>query len=83
MDLQQRLTEIRIAFETGDTPKDIVALLNGHVEKLVASDAGDKALKVGQSAPMELTIQTRDGTQTLSDLLEDELLVLTWFRGNW
>ena len=83
MDLHKRLSEIRRAFETGDTPREIVDVLNDHVENLLASNVGDKALQVGEQAAMDLTVQTSSGLEPLSHFLRERFLVLTWFRGNW
>lgn len=83
MILRNRLAEIRQAFETGDTPREIVEVLNGNIEKLLAADVSGNALKVGQQAPLDLTVQTSSGTEPLSSFLSRSFLVLTWFRGNW
>lgn len=83
MNLQKRLAEIREAFETGDTPREIVDVLNRHVEKLVAANASDSALKVGGSAPLDLKVQTDSEPKSLGGFLQNKFLVVTWFRGNW
>ena len=83
MNLHNRLTEIRQAFETGDTPREIVEVLNGHIEKLLAANVSRKALKIGEHAPLDLTVQTSSGPEPLSYFLREHFLVLTWFRGNW
>ena len=83
MNLQQRLAEIRHAFETGDTPRETVDVLNDNIDRLLAQDAAGKALKIGERAPADLLVQTSGGEQPLSRFFTEKLLVLTWFRGNW
>lgn len=83
MNLHNRLVEIRQAFETGDTPREIVEVLNGNIEKLLAAGVSSQALKVGDQAPLDLTVQTNSDAVPLKRLLKGKFLVLTWFRGNW
>jgi hypothetical protein len=83
VNLSQRLNNIRVKFETGDTPPEIVDVLNDHVQYLLDSNVEKNALTVGDSVPMELQVHTETGTKRLSDLIGDRFLVLTWFRGNW
>ncbi len=83
MNLHKRLAEIRTAFETGDTPRETVKVLNGNIEKLLAADVSRKALRVGDLAPLNLTALSSSGAVPLNRLLTAKFLVLTWFRGNW
>ena len=83
MDLHQRLTEIRQAFESGETPRETIDVLNGNIEKLLAADVLKDALRVGDLAPLELSIQSNSGPKPLSRFFAQKYLVLTWFRGNW
>lgn len=83
MNLNKRLVEIRREFETGDTPREIVKVLDGNIEKLLDADVAGNALKVGEQAPLELAVQTTDGSKPLRHFLRKQFLVVTWFRGNW
>lgn len=83
MEFIRRLEEIRIAFETGDTPEEIVEVLNANVDRLIAEDAGQNALQVGDLVSLDLLAGPRNATIRLQDLMGDHFLVLTWFRGNW
>ena len=83
MTLAQRLLDIRQAFETGPTAPEIVEALNAHVDQLVASAVADQALAVGASAPLQDVVQLNGEKKSLQELVGDQFLVLTWFRGNW
>ena len=83
MNLHQRLEKIRIDFETGETPKEVVDVLNAHVEHLIRSGTGKDALKVGDSAPTKLVAWSDEESISLHDCFGDRFLVLSWFRGNW
>ncbi len=83
MDLHQRLENIRHEFEHGDTPREIIDILNDHIDNLVASNAAEQAIKVGAIAPTKLRILYRAELVPLSSLSGKSFLVLTWFRGNW
>ena len=83
MNLNKRLAEIRHAFETGDTPREIVKVLNDNIEKLLAANVSSNALKVGDQAPLDVTVQSIDGPKSLRYFLRKRFLVVTWFRGNW
>lgn len=83
MNFKNRLTEIRHAFETGDTPAEVVEVLNRNVEELLVSDVTERARKVGECAPLSLTVESNHESQPLSSYFGEQFLVLTWFRGNW
>lgn len=82
MTLAQRLSEIRHAFESGDTPPEVIAVLNAHTEQLVASGVSSQALSVGSAAPSGL-VPSEDGPKSLEEYMGPRSLVVTWFRGNW
>jgi len=86
MNLTERLNEIRHEFETGDTPQEIVDVLNSHIDDLIASNATEKALPVGSTLPSDLTVWSGGPGEPaipLEKLIGEHYLVLTWFRGNW
>ena len=83
MNLHERLTEIRQAFETGDTPRETIEVLNENIEKLLAVDVTSKALQVGDQAPLDLSLQSSSAAVPLKNLLTRKCIVLNWFRGNW
>ena len=83
MTLAQRLLDIRNAFETGPTAPEIIKVLNAHVDQLVSSAVADQALAEGASAPLQHVVQLNGQRKSLRELLGEQFLVLTWFRGNW
>lgn len=83
MNLSERLAKIRHDFETGETPTEIIKVLNDHVETLLNSNVAEQALKVGQSVGLDGLVQSDEGPVSLSSLFGERFLVLTWFRGNW
>lgn len=53
------------------------------IEAVAESGIVDKAIKVGDKAP-DFTLQNASGKKvTLSTLLKDGPVVLTWYRGGW
>ena len=83
MSFHQRLEEIRLAFENGETPEETVHVLNTHIESLLSGDAVEQAIGVGDMAPIDLTCESEGRPVSLRQFLEQRFLVLTWFRGNW
>lgn len=83
MPLGDRLTEIRQAFESGETPDHVVETLNSHVDWLIENRVEERALKLGQHVSLDHSIQMMEGPATLGELKGKDFLVLTWFRGNW
>lgn len=79
----ERLKKIRQDFESGDTPPEVIATLNANVDRLLAENAAQKALQVGDVGPLTSQVHFDTGTTTLQELHQDKYLVLTWFRGNW
>lgn len=64
-------------------PDDVKELIRKSGEELAASGLADKALKVGSKAP-DFTLEDGMGKPTtLSALLEDGPVVLTFYRGKW
>ncbi len=83
MDLSQRLNKIRDDFENGDTPREIIDVLNAHVEELIANNVAAKAISVGDLAPMNSVVSFVGKAVPLNRFFGEHFLVLTWFRGNW
>lgn len=83
MNLSQRLADIQHEFETGDTPRAVIDVLNNHIKQLLASNVADQALSVGGIAPLDATLSFNGVQQPLSSFFGEKYLVLTWFRGNW
>ena len=80
----ERLQQIRRTFETGDTPAEIVDVLNANVQRLLDENVAEKALTVGQQAPsLDVHVISDHGTVPLSYFMVEKYLVLTWFRGDW
>jgi hypothetical protein len=83
MKFADRLAAIQDKFETGDTPREILDVLNKHVEHLIEINAADNALQIGSEAPLEGQAESDGATIRLSSLHTKDFFVLTWFRGNW
>lgn len=83
MGLYQRLKNIRHEFEHGDTPREIVEVLNDHIDNLLSSNVAEQAIRVGETAPTKLRVLFGNESVPLNSLSGEHFLVLTWFRGNW
>lgn len=82
MTFADRLDAITDEFENGDTPPEIIAVLNAHVAFLIQSRVADKALQVGDRAPLD-DVFDAIALSNLESFCRPSILVLTWFRGNW
>ena len=87
MSLQDRLDAFRATFEAGgppfNAPAHIHEVMHRATDQLIASHAADKALKVGATAP-EFLLKDSDGRAiSLSDVLRNGPLLLTFYRGVW
>lgn len=81
--LQVKLDQLRTAFETNIAPPDVVAGIHKATEELIASGAGQRALKAGDQAPV-FVLPDADGRPVSShDLLLRGPLVVTFYRGIW
>jgi peroxiredoxin len=81
--LQAKLDALRTEFETNLAPLDVVAGIHRATEELIASGAGQRALKAGDQAPA-FVLPDADGRSTSSrDLLLRGPLVVTFYRGIW
>jgi peroxiredoxin len=81
--LQTKLDQLRTEFETNLAPPDVVAGIHRATEELIASGAGQRALKAGDQAPA-FVLPDADGHPTSSrDLLLRGPVVVTFYRGIW
>jgi hypothetical protein len=64
-------------------PKEAVESIHRAVEDLKASGILDRTVKVGQKAP-DFTLQnTENQAVSLSALIAQKPVVLSWYRGKW
>ncbi|KPU58778.1 redoxin family protein [Pseudomonas fluorescens] len=87
MSLQAKLDTFKADFKAGkppyNAPADIHPVMERATAELIASGAANKALKVGDKAPL-FTLKDPDGHPLSSaDLLAKGPLVLTFYRGVW
>ena len=80
--LQQQLDEV-LAQASSQLPADLLKDLSSPIEQLIMSDAAKKALKEGAQAP-DFTLPDALGSAvTLSHLLAQGPVVITFYRGEW
>ncbi|EJM64303.1 Peroxiredoxin [Pseudomonas sp. GM49] len=87
MSLQAKLDAFKADFKAGkppyNAPADIHPVMERATAELIASGAANKALKVGDKAPL-FTLKDPDGHPVSSaGLLTKGPLVLTFYRGVW
>jgi peroxiredoxin len=87
MTLQAKLDAFKADFKAGkppyNAPADIHPIMERATAELIASGAANKALKVGDKAPL-FNLKDPDGHPVSSiDLLAKGPLVLTFYRGVW
>lgn len=87
MTLQAKLDAFKADFKAGkppyNAPADIHPIMERATAELIASGASDKALKVGDKAPL-FTLKDPDGHPVSSaESLAKGPLVLTFYRGVW
>jgi hypothetical protein len=85
--LQSRLDEFKKTFESGappyNAPHEVIETMHRATAELKASDAENKALKVGDRAP-GFNLFNQDHEQVNSkDLLRQGPLIVSFFRGHW
>ena len=85
--LQQRLDEFKKTFESGappyNAPHEAIETMHRATAELKASGIEIRALKVGDRAP-KFSLFNQDHVQVSSEaLLEEGLLVVSFFRGHW
>ncbi len=87
MSLQARLDAFKVDFRGGkppfNVPPEIHPIMERATAELIASGAADRALKVGDRAPV-FTLNDPDGKPVSSvDLLSKGPLVISFYRGVW
>jgi len=85
--LRERLDDFKKAFESGAPPYNMtheaIEMMHRATAELKASSIEGAALKVGERAP-SFTLFNQDHVQVAStDLLHEEPLVVSFFRGHW
>jgi hypothetical protein len=85
--LQERLDEFKKSFESGtspyNAPREAIEKMHRATAELEASGIENGALKVGDRAP-SFTLFNQSHVQVSSaDLLQQGLLVVSFFRGHW
>ncbi len=80
--LQTRLDALRADFEKA-APADRVRVFNEGVQAVAAMGVMQTALQPGAAATDFTLTDARDRPVTLSALLRDGPVVLTWYRGGW
>ena len=82
MSLQEALQEFKEGVEAQLDPED-VAKMEEATEKLIRSGIAEKAKKKGERAP-DFTLPNPNGEQvSLSRLLAQGPVVVTFYRGTW
>jgi AhpC/TSA family len=87
MTLQEKLADFKAQFESGgppyNTPKALIEIFHRATEELRRSGLAERALKIGDRAPV-FTLRNQDGNPISSaELLAKGPLVITFFRGHW
>src|SRR6266568_7986221 len=80
--LQQQLDEV-LAQARSQVPADLLKDLSSPIEQLIMSDAAKKALKEGAQAPNFTLPDALGNAVTLSHLLAQGPVVITFYRGEW
>ena len=82
MSLQEALQELKEGVEAQLDPED-VAKMEEATEKLIRSGIAEKAKKKGERA-LDFTLPNPNGEQvSLSSLLAQGPVVVTFYRGTW
>jgi len=82
MTLSEQLAAFKSEFAKS-APEGRVALYEAKIAELAADFARREPVGVGQGAPDFTMPNARGGTVTLSDLLREGPVVLTFYRGGW
>jgi peroxiredoxin len=80
--LQQQLDEMA-ALGKSKLPTDVFRNLISPVEQLIASGAVERAIKEGAQAPNFTLLDALGNIVTLSHLLKQGPVVVTFYRGSW
>ena len=85
--LQERLDEFKKSFESGappyNAPHDAIEVMHRATAELKATGIEARALKVGDRAPNFSLFNQEHGLVSSADLLRQEPLVVSFFRGHW
>jgi hypothetical protein len=80
--LKEKLDKLKESFKSR-APEEAQKIMHRATEDLKNSGIMDRIVKVGDKAP-DFTLKDTEGQDvTLSTLLADGPVVLTWYRGNW
>jgi AhpC/TSA family len=87
MSLQAKLDAFKADFEAGRPPynvsRSVIEAMHRATAELIDSGAADRALKVGDKAPL-FSLKDPDGNVVSSaDLLKQGLLIVSFYRGVW
>jgi len=87
MTLQAKLDAFKADFEAGkppySVPRSVIDTMHRATKELIASGAAQRALKVGDRAPLFTLKDTESNQVSLSALLADGPLVVSFYRGVW
>ena len=82
MSLEDKLDKLKEGFKT-KAPQDAQEIMHRATEDLKNSGIMDHVVKVGDKAP-DFTLKNTEGQDvSLSTLLDDGPVVLTFYRGKW
>ena len=82
MSLKDKLDKLKEGFKT-KAPQDAQEIMHRATEDLKNSGIMDHVVKVGDNAP-DFTLKNTEGQDvSLSKLLDDGPVVLTFYRGKW
>lgn len=87
MSLQDKLDQFKADFKAGkppyNAPAEVHVIMERATAELIASGQAERALSVGDKAPV-FTLSDEDGNEVSSaQLLEQGPLVVTFYRGVW
>ena len=82
MSLKDKLDKLKEGFKT-KAPQDAQEIMHRATEDLKNSSIMDRVVKVGDEAP-DFTLKNTEGQDvSLSKLIDDGPVVLTFYRGKW
>lgn len=82
MGLQETLNAMKKQ-STAGRPPEVVAVLQGEIEKLVKSGIADKAIKKGEKLPEFILPDERGNLVSSKNLLAQGPLAVSFYRGVW
>jgi hypothetical protein len=85
--LQTRLNEFKKTFESGappyNAPREVIETMHRATVELKATGIEERALKVGDRAPIFNLFNQNHVQVSSDDLLHDGTLIVSFFRGHW